>query len=107
MVKGAATRFAAGGQMAVVRIYRKNVMAGGENKVRFDVVANDLQSYAASCYAFASPEMSSQLHRQHGYRLRFSPNPNYPEIVEVVEEVKLPAPPKSERLQNAATPASP
>jgi hypothetical protein len=107
MVKGAATRFAAAGKTAIVRIYRKNLMAKGENKVRFDVVADGLLSYAASCYAYASPEISSQLHRQHVYRLRFSANPNYPEIVEVVEEVKLPAPPKSGRLDNAATQASP
>jgi len=105
MVKGAARRFAASGQTAVVRIYRKDAMARGENKVRFDVVADDLQSYAASCYAYASPAMSSQLHRQHGYRLRFSGKPNYPEIIEVIEE-KLPALPKSERLQDAVTPAS-
>lgn len=91
MVKGAATRFAASGQTAVVRIYRKSVMARDENKVRFDVLADDLRSYVTSCYAYASPEMASQLHRQHGYRLRFSANPNYPEIVELVEEVKLPS----------------
>lgn len=91
MVKGAATRFAANGQVAVVRIYRKSVMSGGESKVRFDVAADDLQSYTASCYAYASPELSSELHRQHGYRLRFSMNPNYPQIVELVEEVKLPS----------------
>ena len=95
MVKGTATRFAASGQTAVVRVYRKNVMAGGENKVRFDVVGADSKPYAASSYAYASPQMSAQLHRQHGYRLRFGANPNYPEIVELVEEVKLPAPPKS------------
>jgi ribonuclease HI len=107
MVKGAATRFAACGQTAVVRIYRKDAMAGGENKVRFDVVADDLRSYTASCYAFASPEMSWQLHRQHVYRLRFSANPNYPEIVELVEELKLPSAAKNELAANAPTPASP
>jgi ribonuclease HI len=96
MVKGAATRFPAHGQTAVVRIYRKNVMVGGENKVRFDVVAEDLLSYTASCYAYASPEMSSQLHRQHGYRVRFSGNPKYPEIVELVEEVSLPRPSRTQ-----------
>lgn len=106
MVKGAATRFAAAGQTAIVRIYRKNLMAKGENKVRFDVVADGWLSYAASCYAYASPEISSQLHRQHVYRLRFSANPNYPEIVELVEEVNLPAPPKSERRNDAGTPPS-
>ena len=107
MVKGAATRFGATGQTAFVRIYRKNVMAKGENKVRFDIVADDLQSYSASCYAFASPEISLELHRHHGYRVRFNASPNYPQILEVVEEVKLPAPPKRERDDNTSTPAAP
>ena len=82
-------------------------MSSGENKVRFDVMAGDLQSYTASCYAYASPEMSLQLHRQHGYRLRFSANPKYPEIVKVVEEVKLPAKAKQERTEESGTPKSP
>ncbi len=107
MVKGPATRFAASGQTAVVRIYRKNLMASGENKVRFDVVAEDLRSYAASCYAFASGEMCLDLHRHHVYRLRFSANPNYPEIVELVGEVKLPPPLGSEPREDAGTPATP
>jgi ribonuclease HI len=107
MVKGAATRFAASGQTAVVRIYRKNVMASGENKVRFNVVADDLQSYAASCYAYASPEISFGLHRQHGYRVRFNANPNYPQIIEVVEEAKLPSPPKSKPVNMDASASLP
>jgi ribonuclease HI len=107
MVKGAATRFAATGQTAVIRIYRKNVMASGENKVRFDVVADDLQSYTASCYAYASPEMSSQLHRQHVYRVRFSANPRYPQILELLEEAKLPAAPPVETPDDAGTVQTP
>ena len=103
MVKGAATRFAAKGQTAVVRIYRKNVMARGENKVRFDVATEDLKSYTASFFAYASPEVSSQLHRQYHYRLRFSANPKYPEIVEVVEELKVPDPPQSEHFEKTST----
>lgn len=94
MVKGAATRFPASGQTAAVRIYRKNVMAKGENKVRFDTVAGDLHSYVESCYAYASPSMAFDLHRHHGYRVRFNADSKYPQILEIVEEVELPAPPK-------------
>ena len=91
MVKGAATRFQAQEQIAAIRVYRKNVMAKGENKVRFDLLADDMQSYVASCYAYASPETAFKIHRHHGYRVRFNGNPSYPQILEVIEEVTLPS----------------
>lgn len=94
MVKGAATRFPASGQTAAIRIYRKTVMAKGENKVRFDTVSDDLQSYLESCYAYASPAMAFDLHSHHGYRVQFNADAKYPQILEIVEEVELPAPPE-------------
>ena len=95
MVKGAATRFPANGQAAAICIYRKNVTAKGENKVRFDTMSDDLQTYLESCYAFATPDMAFDLHRHHGYRVRFNDDARYPQILEIVEEVELPAPPKT------------
>ena len=90
MVKdAAATRFPAQGQSAVIRPYRKNAMGRGENKVRFDVLSEETQSYTESCYAFATPAMAAELHRQHLYRVRFNGNPLYPQIVEIVEEVAV------------------
>jgi ribonuclease HI len=41
MVTGAATRFAANGQAAMIRPYRKNILAKGEEKIRFDSVSED------------------------------------------------------------------
>ena len=88
MVTGAAaTRFPAQGQLAVIRPYRKNVMGKGENKIRFDVFSEETQSYSESCYAFATPAMAADLHRQHLYRVRFNGNPQYPQIVHIIEEV--------------------
>ena len=37
MVTGAATRFPAKGQLAIIRPYRKNLLGQGEEKVRFDI----------------------------------------------------------------------
>jgi ribonuclease HI len=93
MVKGAATRFEAKGQIAAIRVYRKTVMKGGENKVRFDLLSQDFIAYIASHYAFATPEISVDLHRGHGYKVRFSDEPRYPKILEKLDEISLPAKP--------------
>jgi hypothetical protein len=41
---------------------------------------------------FASTALAAELHRQHGYRVRFNDNSQYPQILEIVEEVPLPKP---------------
>lgn len=88
----AAVRFAAKGQTAVVRIYRKDVMkrANEQNQVRFNMYSEESQKFEGSCYAYATPEIAANLHRQHGYRVRFSDNPGYPQITEIIEEVLVP-----------------
>jgi ribonuclease HI len=90
LVKGTATRFPANGQLAVIRPYKKTLVGKSENKVRFDVFSENSGTYTQSCYAFASPALAAELHRQHGYRVRFNDSPNYPQIIEIVEEVAIP-----------------
>lgn len=90
MVKGPATRFAAQGQAAMIRPYRQRVMHTGENKVRFDVFSEKAGRYTESCYAFATPPIAAQLHRQHLYRAQFNANLDYPQILEIIEEVTVP-----------------
>src|SRR6202158_223740 len=90
MVNGLATRFPAQGQSVVIRPYRKNLLADCEEKVRFDIFAEETQTYVKSCYGYASTDLAAELHRQHGYRVRFNNSPEYPQIVEILEEVALP-----------------
>ncbi|MFB3813094.1 MAG: RNase H family protein [Terriglobales bacterium] len=92
LIKGTATRFPAEGQTALIRPYRKNVMrrADGENKIRFDLYSEEMQSYTASHFAYASPAIAFELHRQNGYRVRFNDSRDYPRIIEIVEPVNLP-----------------
>jgi hypothetical protein len=99
IVGGAASRFVANGQTAVIRPYRKNILAKGAEKIRFDILSEDTQSYVESCYAFATTALAAELPSQHGYRVRFNDDPKYPQILELVEEVPLPkgpAPPYSD-----------
>jgi hypothetical protein len=103
MVKGSAVRFAASGQLAVICPYRKNIMLGGENKIRFDVFSEKVGIFTESCYAFAPAALAAELHRQHGYRVRFNAEAKYPQIMEILEEVSLAAASQPE-LKKAATP---
>jgi hypothetical protein len=61
---------------------RKNFMNTGEEKLRFDTLSEDGLSYIACYYAFATPERAAELHRQHGYRVRFNKDPKYPQILD-------------------------
>lgn len=79
----------------MIRPYRKNLLGRGEEKVHFDIVSEDGQTYVESCYAFATNALAAELHRQHGYKVRFNDDPKYPQILEIVEEVPLPKPPSS------------
>jgi ribonuclease HI len=93
LVKGSPQRFPARGQLAVIRPYVKKVMAKGENRISFDLFAEVAQTYTASFYAYATPLLAVELHRQHAYRVRFDDDPHYPQIVECIEEVRIPKPP--------------
>jgi ribonuclease HI len=90
MVSGAAGRFPAKGQSIVIRPYRKNRMTKGEDKIRFDTFSEATETFLESNYAFASSDLAAELHRHHGYRVRFNDEPGYPQILEIVEEVTLP-----------------
>jgi ribonuclease HI len=90
MVSGAATRFAAHGQMAIIRPYRKSVMRQGDDKVRFDVFSEEKGTYTESCYAYVTTALAAELHRQHGYRVRLDDNAKCPHILEILEEVVIP-----------------
>ncbi len=64
--------------------------ANGENKVRFNVFSEATESFVESSYAYATPAMAAELHRQNGYRVRFNDNPQYPHILEIIEAVPVP-----------------
>ncbi len=90
MVKGAAKRFPANSQTALIRPYRKKIIRPGEEKVRFDLLSEDGQIYISSYYAFATTELAAELHRQRGYKVLFNDDLMYPRLVQCVEEVPLP-----------------
>ena len=58
-------------------------MFRGENRISFNIFSESTQTFEAKFYAFAT--MSTDLHRWHGYRVRFNDDPYYPQILERIE----------------------
>lgn len=94
MVPGGASaiRFHAAGQIAVIRPYRKKPYPGREEKVSFHLFDEFTSGYRGKFFAYANPSLSVELHKGNGYRVRFNSDPNFPQILERVEDVPLPRP---------------
>jgi ribonuclease HI len=89
---GAAKKFEASGQLAVIRPYRKQPRKRREEKVSFNIFDEVTQTYSGKFYAYAEGPLSLELHRNNGYRVRFNSEPRFPQILEKVEDVLLPKP---------------
>jgi len=90
-IKGTATMFPAANQVLVVRIVgSKTVGRFRENRFVFEVFDENTSTYISKHFAYCTPEMGAQLHRQRGFRVRMNDNNDYPQILDVIEEVALP-----------------
>lgn len=95
MVKGgSAERFAAAGQVVIVRPYAKKPMGGlrSDNRISFHIFDEATQTYVGKFYAFANPTLSFDLHKGNGHRVRFNSDPKFPQFLERIEGVELPKP---------------
>jgi hypothetical protein len=98
MVKGgSAERFAAAGQILVVRPYAKKVMHKRDNRISFNIFDETSQTYTDKFYAFADPVLSVALHKGSGHRVRFNSAPKFPQFLERIESVELPKPSRKKR----------
>ena len=94
-IQGPATMFPAANQVLVIRIVgSKTVGRTRENRFVFEMFDDKTGTYISKHFAYCTPVAGAQLHRQRGFRVRMNDNPDYPQILEVIEEVPLP---KTER----------
>lgn len=104
MIKGAATMFPAANQVCVVRIVSsKTVGPRRENRFVFELFDETTRTYVSKHFGYCAPEIGSDLHRQRAFRVKMNDDPQYPQILEVIEEVPLPKKPSS----SARPPLSP
>jgi ribonuclease HI len=93
----ATVRFAASGQVFVIRPYVKKFRKKREERISFNVFDEVTQSYNGKFFAYAVPSLAAELHRGNGYRVRFSSNPLFPQILEKVEDLPLPKPTRKKK----------
>jgi ribonuclease HI len=90
-IKGSATMFPAACQVLVIRIVgSRTVGREGENRFVFEIFDESTSVYLSKHFAYCTPEIGSQMHRQRGFRVRMNDKADYPQILEVIQEVPLP-----------------
>ena len=101
-IKGSPTMFPAANQVLVIRIVgSKTAGRDGENRFVFEVFDENTSAYLSKHFAYCTPVVGSQMHRQRGFRVRMNDKADYPQILEVIEEVTLP---KEARRKRSAAP---
>lgn len=94
---GVALPYPACGQVAVIRPYAKKLALKIEERISFNIFDESTKTYNSQFHAFAIRSLAFDMHRWHGYRVRFNDNPKYPQILECIEEVAVPTRPTPER----------
>jgi hypothetical protein len=93
--------FHAANQVIVARIVKsKAVGPKRENKFVFETFDENTSTYISKHFAYCTPAIGAELHRQRGFRVRMNDDPKYPQILAVLEEVALP---KTERKKRSTT----
>jgi ribonuclease HI len=78
-IKGPATMFPAANQVMVIRVVgSKAVGPDRENRFVFEVYDESTETYVSKHFAYCSPEIGAQLHRQRAFRVAMNDNPEYP-----------------------------
>lgn len=94
----ATQRFPAFGQVLVIRPYVKKLRKKREERISFNVFDEVTQSYNGKFFAYAEPSLAAELHRGNGYRVRFNSVPQFPQILEKLEDVPLPKPTRKKKV---------
>lgn len=102
-IKGNSTMFPAANQVLVIRIVGLKVVGPTrENRIVFEVFDESTATYISKHFAYCTPETGALLHRQRGFRVRMNDKADYPQILEVEQEVPLPKTERRKRKSSAA-----
>lgn len=84
--RSSSSLFPASGQIAMIRIYRSQMIRKKHHRVTFDVFDPACASFTYKGRAYVPEALVGDLHRHHCYRVRFNTEPEYPLIVEILSE---------------------
>jgi ribonuclease HI len=79
--------YAAAGDELVIRIYQ-TMVRGKLQKIKFQTFSEDKKDFFDKYVAYAEHAIGNELHRQHVYRVQMNDVSQYPQIIEIFEELK-------------------
>jgi hypothetical protein len=79
--------FDASGQMATIHVYRSQTIRKEHHRIFFDVFDPARGEFTRKCRAYVVETLKGDLHRHHCYQVRFNAEPQYPVIVEILNEL--------------------
>lgn len=89
---GSATIFPAAGQELTIRVYGSRLVSRTEeNLIKFEIYDATTEQCGAKHFAYAQPAVGAELHRQRVFRVQMNDNPQYPQIVRVMEKIPVSA----------------
>jgi hypothetical protein len=59
-----------------------------EQKIKFQTFSSEKKDFFEKFMAYADASVGNNLHRQHSYIVRMNDVPQYPQILEIISEVK-------------------
>ncbi len=80
--------FPAAGQEITIRVYQTVTVRRNEQKVKFQIYSAEKKDFFDKFSAYADASVGNELHRQHSYIVRMNDVPQYPQILEIIVEVK-------------------
>jgi ribonuclease HI len=83
----AAKMYPAAGEELVIRIYQTFVR-GNVQKIKFQTFSEEKKDFFDKHVAYAEHTIGNALHRQHVYRVRMNDVLQYPQILEILEELE-------------------
>ena len=85
--KTAAKMYPAAGQDLIIRVYQTESERRDIQRAKFQTYSNERMDFFDKFFAYATAEIGNALHRSHVYRVRMNAVSQYPQIIEILEEL--------------------
>lgn len=80
--------YPAAGQDPIIRIYHSGIARRERQIFKFQVYDDSKKDFFEKFEAYADSYVGNDLHRMHVYHVRMNDLPRYPQIIEILEELK-------------------
>jgi ribonuclease HI len=86
--KTAPKMYPVAGEELIIRVYQTESERRDIQRAKFQTYSNERMDFYDKFFAYATSEIGNALHRSHVYRVRMNAISQYPQILEILEELE-------------------